>query len=311
VSGPIDLLVLLQLPGDSVGSPLLILAVILAGLAALAAETPHDTPREGHAWLALSVFPFHVYRSVPVTFSGRVGDGVGGGVGGGGGGDGGAGAGDGVDREGGRSGSGSGRTTTARDRVSREGEGGRATGADVDVRDVVVRDVALVVVVYGPVAGPSRFEKRPVSRRGKLAPVPRVPPSAVLRFRRSVRLGRSRSLYRVSRSHARARALRPTSSARHHGRLTSLSGVSFALSRPLASSPRGRRWILPRSSCQRRSRLALLLAPSLSPSPRRRIHRSSSLSIIPDARKSLGATLTSTLHGYLYHWRPPPAAKPS
>lgn len=173
---------------------------------------------------------------MPVTFSGRVGDGVGDGVGGGvggGGGDGGAGGGvgdgvgDGVDREGGRSGSGSGRTTTARDRVSREGD--RATGADV--RGVVV---VVVVVVYNPtVASRSRFKKRPVSRRGKLAPVPRVPPSAVLRFRRSVRLARSFALSGVSFARTRARA---TSSARHHGRLTSLS-LAGALSLSLSPRP--------------------------------------------------------------------------
>lgn len=176
MGGPVDLFVLLQLPGDGVGSPLLILAVILAGLAALAAETPHDTPREGDAWLAvaltLSVFPFHfhfrVYRSVPVTvtvtLSGRVGDGVGGGVGGGdGGGGGGAGVGGGVDRKGGRSGSGSGRTIetetemTARDRVgservSRVGRVGATTGgADGRPSDelvVVLVVVVAVVVVY-------------------------------------------------------------------------------------------------------------------------------------------------------------------
>lgn len=59
VSGPVNLLVLLQLPGDGIRAPLLVLAVILAGLAALAAETPHDTPRERHARLALFALPFH------------------------------------------------------------------------------------------------------------------------------------------------------------------------------------------------------------------------------------------------------------
>lgn len=60
MGGSVDLLVLLQLPGDGVGSSLLIFAFILALLAALAAETPHDTPREGDARLALTVSPFHV-----------------------------------------------------------------------------------------------------------------------------------------------------------------------------------------------------------------------------------------------------------
>lgn len=59
MGGPIDLLVLLQLPGDGVGSSLLIFAFILAVLV-LAAETPHDTPREGDARLALTVFPLDV-----------------------------------------------------------------------------------------------------------------------------------------------------------------------------------------------------------------------------------------------------------
>lgn len=56
---PVNLLILLQLPGDGIRAPLLVLAVILAGLAALAAETPHDTPRERHARLTLFALPFH------------------------------------------------------------------------------------------------------------------------------------------------------------------------------------------------------------------------------------------------------------
>lgn len=59
MGGPVDLLVLLQLSGDGVGSSLLVFAFILAVLA-LAAETPHDTPREGYARLALTVPPFGV-----------------------------------------------------------------------------------------------------------------------------------------------------------------------------------------------------------------------------------------------------------
>lgn len=57
MGGTVNLLVLLQLPGDGIGSSLLIFAFILAVLV-LAAETPHDTPREGYTRLA--VFPFDV-----------------------------------------------------------------------------------------------------------------------------------------------------------------------------------------------------------------------------------------------------------
>lgn len=59
MSSSVNLLILLQLPGDGIRAPLLVLAVILAGLTALAAETPHDTPRERHARLTLFALPFH------------------------------------------------------------------------------------------------------------------------------------------------------------------------------------------------------------------------------------------------------------
>ena len=57
MGGSVDLFILLKLSGDSVGAPLLVLAVILAGLAALAAEAPHDT-RETRDLLASSFLSF-------------------------------------------------------------------------------------------------------------------------------------------------------------------------------------------------------------------------------------------------------------
>lgn len=60
----INLLVLLQLPGNGIRAPFLVLTVILAGLTALAAETPHDTPRERHARLTLFALPFHFCSSL-------------------------------------------------------------------------------------------------------------------------------------------------------------------------------------------------------------------------------------------------------
>lgn len=59
MGSPVNLLILLQLPGNGIRAPLLVLAVILTGLTALAAETPHDTPRERHARLTLFALPFH------------------------------------------------------------------------------------------------------------------------------------------------------------------------------------------------------------------------------------------------------------
>ena len=59
VGSSVNLLILLQLPGNGIRAPLLVLAVILAGLTTLAAETPHDTPRERHARLTLFALPFH------------------------------------------------------------------------------------------------------------------------------------------------------------------------------------------------------------------------------------------------------------
>lgn len=158
MGGPINLFVLLQLPGNGVRPSLLIFAVILAGLAALAAETPHDTPREGHARLALTVLPFHVQRSGPVDFPSR-----------------GGGDGCGERRKGGRSG------RTSRVRVA-EGDCATGTGSPDGV----------VVIVYKPAAAvtsPPPFKKRLVSRGSRtVAPVPRFPPFVLLRFRRSVRL---------------------------------------------------------------------------------------------------------------------------
>ena len=58
MGGTVDLFVLLQLPGDGIGSSLLIFAFILAVLV-LAAETPHDTPREGYG-SRFAVFSFDV-----------------------------------------------------------------------------------------------------------------------------------------------------------------------------------------------------------------------------------------------------------
>lgn len=71
VSSSIKLLILLQLPGNGIRAPLLVLAVILAGLTALAAETPHDTPRERHARLTLFALPFHFCCSLLFQFGER------------------------------------------------------------------------------------------------------------------------------------------------------------------------------------------------------------------------------------------------
>ena len=67
VGSSVNLLILLQLPGNGIRAPLLVLAVILAGLTALAAETPHDTPRERHARLTLFALPFHFCCSLLFT----------------------------------------------------------------------------------------------------------------------------------------------------------------------------------------------------------------------------------------------------
>lgn len=195
MSGPVDLLVFLQLSGNSVRSSLLIFAVILAGLATLAAETPHDTPREGHARLALTVLAFHVQRSGPVDFLSRGGRGDGG--------DGGA---DGCSERK--------RRRTRRRSRSRVFNGDCATGSRV------------VVIVYNSAAAvtsPPPFKKRLVSRGSRTAaPVPRFPPFTVPRFRRSVRLGRA--VWRA----------RAASSARSFGRLTFLS-LSLSFCSPLAA----------------------------------------------------------------------------
>lgn len=71
VSSSVKLLILLQLPGNGIRAPLLVLAVILAGLTALAAETPHDTPRERHARLTLFALPFHFCCSLLFQFGER------------------------------------------------------------------------------------------------------------------------------------------------------------------------------------------------------------------------------------------------